>query len=45
MTLYSLVLFIHVAAVLVLSAALSFDVLSRFHLRGASTLGRGLPLD
>ena len=38
MTLYSLVLFIHVAAVLTLFAALSFEVLSLFHLRRASSL-------
>jgi hypothetical protein len=38
MTLYSLVLFVHVAAVLALFAALSFEVLSLFHLRRASTL-------
>jgi len=38
MTLYSLVLFVHVIAVLVLSAALSFEGLSLFQLRRASTL-------
>src|SRR5229473_3244776 len=38
MTLYSLVLFVHVTAVLGLSATLSFEVLSLFHLRRASTL-------
>lgn len=38
MTLYSIVLFVHVAAVLVLFAALSFEVLSLFHLRRAGTL-------
>jgi hypothetical protein len=38
MTLYSLVLFVHVAAVLPLFAVLSFEVLSLFHLRRASTL-------
>jgi len=38
MTLYSLVLFVHVTAVVGLSAALSFEVLSLFHLRQASTL-------
>ncbi len=53
MTLYSLVLFVHVTAVLALFAALSFEALSLFHLRQTSTLteaGRwielvpGLPL-
>ncbi len=38
MTFYSLVLFVHVAAVLVLFAALTFEVLSLVHLRRASTL-------
>jgi hypothetical protein len=38
MTLFSLVLFIHVAAVLTLFAALSFEVLSLVHLRRASNL-------
>jgi hypothetical protein len=38
MTLYSLILFLQVAAVLTLFAALSFEVLSLFHLRRASTL-------
>jgi hypothetical protein len=38
MTLYSLVLFVHVTAVLGLSAALSFEALSLFHLRRASAL-------
>ena len=38
MTLYSLVLFVHVAAVLALFAALSFEVLSLFHLRRVSNL-------
>lgn len=38
MTLYSLVLFLHVAAVLGLFAALSFEALSLFHLRQASDL-------
>ena len=38
MTLYSLVLFGHVTAVLGLSAALSFEALSLFHLRRASVL-------
>ena len=37
-TLYSLVLFVHVAAVLTLFATLSFEVLSRFYLRQASSL-------
>ena len=38
MTLYSLILFVHVTAVLGLCAALSFEVLSLFHLRRASTV-------
>jgi hypothetical protein len=38
MTLYSLVLFFHVAAVLALFAALSFEVLSLARLRQASSL-------
>jgi len=38
MTLYSLVLFVHVIAVLGLSAALSVEVLSLFYLRRVSTL-------
>lgn len=38
MTLYSLVLFFHVTAVLTLFAALSFEGLSLFHLRRVSTL-------
>jgi hypothetical protein len=38
MTFYSLVLFVHVTAVLGLSAALSIEALSLFHLRRASTL-------
>ncbi len=38
MTFYSLVLFAHVTAVLGLCAFLSFEVLSLFHLRRASTL-------
>jgi hypothetical protein len=38
MTLYSLVLFVHITAVLALFAALSFEVLSLFHLRQVSTL-------
>ena len=38
MTLYSLVLFVHVTAVLGLCSALAFEVLSLFHLRRASTL-------
>jgi hypothetical protein len=37
MTLYSLVLFVHITAVLGMFAALSFEVLSLFHLRRAST--------
>jgi len=44
MTLYSLALFVHVTAVLSLFAALSFEVLSLFHLRGA-LLERDSPLD
>jgi len=36
MTLYSIILFLHVAAVLGLFASLSFEVLSLFHLRRAS---------
>ena len=39
MTLYSIVLFLHVAAVLVLFASLSFECLSLWHLRQASDLG------
>src|SRR5215475_5332621 len=38
MTLYSIVLFLHVAAVLGLFATLSLEVLSLFHLRRASDL-------
>jgi hypothetical protein len=38
MTLYSLVLFVHVAAALALFTALSFEVLSLVRLRRASTL-------
>jgi hypothetical protein len=38
MTLYSIILFLHVAAVLALFASLSFEVLSLFHLRRASDL-------
>jgi hypothetical protein len=38
MTLYSLVLFVHVTALLGLCSALTFEVLSLFHLRRASTL-------
>ena len=38
MTFYSCVLFVHVTAVLALFTALSFEVLSLFHLRRASTL-------
>jgi hypothetical protein len=53
MTLYSVVLFVHVTSVLAMFAALSFEVLSLFHLRRASTLAEarrwiepvpGLPL-
>jgi hypothetical protein len=43
MTLYSLVLIIHVTAVFVLSAALSIELLSLVHLRGASTLAEARP--
>ena len=43
MTHYSLVLFIHVTAVFVLAAALSFEVLSLLHLRGASTATEAHP--
>jgi hypothetical protein len=39
MTLYSIILFLHVAAVLGLFASLSFEVLSLSHLRRASDLG------
>ena len=38
MTLYAIVLFLHIAAVLGLFASLSFEVLSLFHLRRASDL-------
>ena len=38
MTLYSLVLFLHVTTVLLMFATLSFELLSLFHLRRASTL-------
>jgi hypothetical protein len=38
MPLYSLVLFIHIAAALTLFAAFSFEVMSLFHLRRASNL-------
>lgn len=53
MTLYSLVLFVHVTAMLALFASLSFEVLSLFRLRRASTVAEirlwmepvpGLPL-
>ena len=40
MTFYSFVLFIHVAAVLVLFAAMTFEALSLFHLRRADTLAQ-----
>jgi hypothetical protein len=43
MTLYSIVLVIHVTAVLVLCAALSIEVLSLFHLRRASTSAEARP--
>jgi hypothetical protein len=43
MTLYSIVLFVHVTAVLVLSATLSFEVLSLFHLRRAITQAEAGP--
>jgi hypothetical protein len=39
MTFYSIILFLHVAAVLGLFATLSFEILSLFHLRRASDLG------
>ena len=39
MTLYSIILFLHVAAALVLFASLSFEFLSLSHLRQASDLG------
>ncbi len=39
MTLYSIILFLHVAAVLGLFASLSFEFLSLFHLRQALDLG------
>ena len=39
MTLYSIILFLHVAAVLGLFASLSFEILSLFHLRQAPDLG------
>jgi hypothetical protein len=45
MTLYSLVLFVHATAVLGLCSAVSFEVLSSFHLRRASHLDRGWLLD
>jgi hypothetical protein len=38
MTLYSIILFLHVAAVLGLFASLSFEILSLFYLRRASDL-------
>jgi len=38
MTLYSIILFLHVAAVLGLFATLSFEILALFHLRRASDL-------
>jgi hypothetical protein len=41
MSLYSLVLIVHVTAVPVLCAALSLEALSLFHLRRASTLAEG----
>ena len=43
MTLYSIVLVIHVTAVLVLCAALSIELLSLFHLRRASTSAEARP--
>lgn len=45
MTLYSLVLFFHVTAVLALFAALAFEATSLFHLRRASALTEGQLLD
>ncbi len=53
MTFYSLILFVHLTAVLGLCAALSFEILSLFHLRRVSTVSEarrwidpvpGLPL-
>jgi hypothetical protein len=53
MTLYAVILFIHVTSVLVLFATMSFEALALFHLRGASSLNEvrewlepvpGLPL-
>ena len=38
MTLYSLVLFVHISAVLGMFVALSFEILSLFHLRRVSTV-------
>jgi hypothetical protein len=38
MTFYSIVLFVHIAAVMALAAALTFEALSLFHLRRAVTL-------
>ncbi|MBZ5604612.1 MAG: hypothetical protein LAO79_20110 [Acidobacteriia bacterium] len=43
MTLYSFILLIHVTAVLILTAALSFEVLSLLYLRGASTAAEARP--
>jgi hypothetical protein len=43
MSIYALVLFMHVSGVLVLCAALSIEVLSLIHLRGASTLSEASP--
>lgn len=43
MSFYALVLFMHVCAVLVLCAALTIEVLSLMHLRGASTLSEASP--
>jgi hypothetical protein len=45
MTFYSLVVFVHITAVLSLFAALSFEAWSLFHLRRAPHLGQGSPLD
>jgi hypothetical protein len=53
MTLYAVILFVHVTSALVLFATMSFEALSLFHLRGASNLSEvrewldpvpGLPL-
>jgi small-conductance mechanosensitive channel len=43
MTVYAIILFVHVTAVLVLSAALSFELLSLFHLRRAASMAEARP--